>query len=105
MYAVVEAGGSQYTVEEGSLIKVQKIEGASGDKVTLDKVLLISDGDNAAVGKPYIDRASVEAELVTQDKSDKVMTFKFKRRTKYRRTIGHRQAYTELKITRINTPH
>ncbi len=105
MYAVVEAGGSQYTVEEGSLIKVQKIDGASGDKVTLDKVLLISDGDTAEVGKPYVERASVEAELVAQDKSDKVMTFKFKRRTKYRRTIGHRQAYTELKITRINTPH
>ena len=105
MYAVVETGGCQFTVEEGSLIKVQKIEGASGDKVTLDKVLLISDGENAAVGKPYIDHASVEAELVTQGKSEKVMTFKFKRRTKNRRTIGHRQNYTELKITRINTPH
>lgn len=105
MYAVVEAGGSQYTVEEGSLIKVQKIEGASGDKITLDKVLLISDGEKAEVGKPYVASASVEAELVGQDKADKVMTFKYKRRTKYRRTIGHRQIYTELKITRINTPH
>jgi large subunit ribosomal protein L21 len=105
MYAVVETGGCQFTIEEGSLIKVQKLEGASGDKVTLDKVLLISDGANAEVGKPYIDHASVEAELVTQGKSEKVMTFKFKRRTKSRRTIGHRQNYTELKITRINTPH
>lgn len=105
MYAVVETGGAQFTVEEGSLIKIQKIDGASGDKVTLDKVLLISDGDKAEVGRPYIEQASVEAELVAQDKADKVMTFRYKRRTKSRRTIGHRQAYTELKITRINAPH
>lgn len=104
MYAVVETGGAQFTVEEGSLIRIQKIDGASGDKVTLDKVLLISDGDKAEVGRTYIERASVEAELVAQDKADKVMTFRYKRRTKSRRTIGHRQAYTELKITRINAP-
>lgn len=104
MYAVIETGGTQFTVEEGTSVKVPRIDGTTGDKVTLDKVLLISDGNEPKVGSPYLENASVEAELVTQDKHDKVLIYKYKRRTKYRRTQGHRQDYTELKITKINSP-
>lgn len=102
MYAVVEAAGAQLTVEEGALVRVPKLDGAVGDKVTLDKVLLISDGPT--IGSPYIENASVEAELTDQGLDDKITIYKFKRRTKYRRTNGHRQHFTELKITKINTP-
>ncbi len=102
MYAVVETGGSQFTVEEGSQIRIPKIEGSSGDKITLDKVLLISDGNEPVVGTPYIENATVEAELVDQGKAEKVTVYKKKRRTKYRRTHGHRQQFTEVKITKIN---
>jgi len=104
MYAIVETGGTQFTVEEGAEVRVPKLVGNSGDKVTIDKVLLISDGKEPQVGKPYLENASVEAELVNQTKGDKVLIYKYKRRTKYRRTQGHRQDYTELKITKINSP-
>jgi large subunit ribosomal protein L21 len=104
MYAVVETGGTQVTVEEGTQLKVPRIDGEIGDKITLDKVLLISGGTEPIVGYPYLENASVEAELVSQGKDDKVTVYKFKRRTKYRRTAGHRQKFTELKITRINSP-
>lgn len=104
MYAVVETGGTQFTIEEGTLIRIPKIEGSIGDKVTLDKVLLISDDTDPKVGKPYIENATVDAELTAQEKDDKVTIYKYKRRTKYRRTVGHRQEYTEVKILKINAP-
>lgn len=104
MYAVVETGGLQFTVEEGALVKVPQIDGSVGDKVTLDKVLLIADEKEPLVGKPYLENASVDAELVAQDRDAKVTVYKYKRRTKYRRTKGHRQSFTELKITKINSP-
>ncbi len=104
MYAVIETGGTQFTVEEGASVKIPRIDGTAGDKLTLDKVLLISDGKDPKVGTPYLENASVEAELVAQDKDEKVLIYKYKRRTKYRRTKGHRQDYTEVKITKINAP-
>ncbi|MFH1699834.1 MAG: 50S ribosomal protein L21 [Candidatus Zixiibacteriota bacterium] len=104
MYAVIETGGTQFTVEEGALVKVPKLDGAVGEKVTIDKVLLISGNDKPVVGNPYVENATVEAELLAQDKDEKITVYKIKRRTKYRRTKGHRQSYTELKITKINTP-
>jgi large subunit ribosomal protein L21 len=104
MYAVVETGGSQFTVEEGNLIRIPKIDGSVGDRITLDKVLLLSDGENPIIGTPYVENASVEAEVTDQTKDEKVTVFKFKRRTKYRRTRGHRQMFSELRITKINVP-
>ena len=104
MYAVVETGGSQFTVEEGKQIRIPKIDGSVGDKITLDKVLLVSDGQNPIIGTPYVENASVEAEVTDQTKDEKVTVFKFKRRTKYRRTRGHRQMFSELRITKINVP-
>ena len=104
MYAVIETGGTQFTVEEGGQIKVPKIEGSIGDKITLDKVLLISNGQEPKVGTPYLENATVDAELTAHDKDDKITVYKFKRRTKYRRTKGHRQPFSELKILKINAP-
>jgi large subunit ribosomal protein L21 len=104
MYAVIETGGTQFTVEEGALVKVPRLDGAVGEKVTIDKVLLISGNNEPIIGNPYVENATVEAELSAQDKDEKVTIYKYKRRTKYRRTNGHRQFYSELKITKINSP-
>ncbi len=104
MYAVVETGGQKFTVEEGNTLRVPRMAGAVGDKVKIDKVLLISDGAAPQVGLPYLADASVEAELVGQIKDEKIVIYKYKRRTKSRRTRGHRQQLTELKITKISAP-
>lgn len=104
MYAVVETGGQKFTVEEGGLLRVPRLDGATGDKVTLEKVLLVSDGNEPLIGRPYVENATVEAELVAQAKDEKILIYKYKRRTKSRRTHGHRQHYTELKITKIHAP-
>jgi len=104
MYAVIETGGTQFRVEEGAQVKVPLMDGSAGDSVTIDKVLLVSNDKEPVVGKPYIDNATVEAELLGHGKADKVLVYKYKRRTKFRRTNGHRQQFTELKITKINSP-
>ncbi|MCK5127411.1 MAG: 50S ribosomal protein L21 [candidate division Zixibacteria bacterium] len=104
MYAVIETGGTQFRVEEGVQVKVPLMDGSAGDKVSIDKVLLISGDKESQIGKPYLDNANVEAELIGHGKDDKVIVYKFKRRTKYRRSNGHRQQFTELKITKINAP-
>lgn len=104
MYAVIETGGTQIRVEEGGEVNVPYLEGTAGDKITIDKVLLISGGKEPLIGQPYVENANVEAELTAQDREDKVIVYKFKRRTKYRRTAGHRQKVTLLKIMKINSP-
>jgi large subunit ribosomal protein L21 len=101
MYAVIESGGTQFNVEEGKTIKVPRIDGKAGDSITIDKVLLISDGSDPKIGTPYLEGASVDAELIGQNPGEKVLVYKFRRRTKYRRLRGHRQPLTELKITKI----
>lgn len=102
MRAIIETGGMQFPVEDNTVIRVPKIEVEVGQKIDFDRVLLISGPDRFALGKPYIDGAKVSAEILGHGKSDKVIVFKFKRRRKYRRTIGHRQAYTEIKILNIS---
>lgn len=104
MFAVIESGGQKYTVEEGVTLKVPRLTGAPGEKIKLDKVLLVSDGKSPLVGTPYLANATVDAELVTQGRDEKITIFKYKRRTKYRLTRGHRQQYSELKITKIHAP-
>ena len=100
-YAIVATGGKQLKVAVGDSVKVEKLDVEVGKEITLDKVLLISDDQEPKIGKPYVDKAKVVAEVVDQDKSKKVRVFKYKKRKKYRKLKGHRQAYTELKITRI----
>ena len=101
MYAVVRTGGKQYRVAPGELLKVEKLEGAAGQKVELDDVLLIADGETVHVGRPKLDGAKVAAEIVEQDRHRKVLVFKYKRRKRYRLRKGHRQQYTAVKIDQI----
>ena len=101
MYAVIKTGGKQYRVAEGQKLRVEKLAGAAGDKVTFDEVLLVG-GDAPKIGQPLVKGASVAAEIVGQDRGKKIVVFKFKRRKNYRRKNGHRQPYTELKITGIS---
>jgi len=102
MYAVIKTGGKQYRVEQGDLLKVEKIEVATGDKLTFDEVLLVADGDSVKVGQPVLDGAKVEAEVVSQGRHKKIRIVKFRRRKHYRKQQGHRQWFTEVKITAIN---
>jgi large subunit ribosomal protein L21 len=103
MYAVLETGGVQFSVKEGDRIRTPKLEVQSQEKIVLDKVLFIG-GEESKVGSPYIEGAKVEAKVVGTGKGEKVVVFKKKKRVKYRRTTGHRQHYTELKIEKIIVP-
>jgi large subunit ribosomal protein L21 len=101
MYAVVTSGGKQYKVEEGDILRVEKIPGQVGGSITFDQVLMVSDGENINVGQPVLNDAAVEGHIVEQGKAKKVIVFKYKRRKRYRRKHGHRQPYTAVKIDSI----
>jgi large subunit ribosomal protein L21 len=100
MYAIIATGGKQYKVSEGDVIRVEKLVEAD-EKVTFDQVLLVSDAD-VKVGNPTVANASVEATVVGNGKAKKVIVYKYKRKTGYHKKNGHRQAYTEVKIDKIN---
>lgn len=100
MYAVIKTGGKQYRVSEGDRIRVEKLPGEVGSDITFDEVLMLG-GEKVAVGTPRVDGASVKATIVAQDRAKKVIVFKYKRRKGYRRKYGHRQPFTELKITGV----
>ena len=97
MKAIIETGGKQYSVEVGSEIFVEKLDGQEKDKVTFDKVLVLGD----VIGHPYVDGAKVTGEIVKQGKQRKIRIFKYRQKTNYHRTQGHRQPYTKVKITSI----
>lgn len=101
MYAVIKTGGKQYRVQQGDRLRVEKLAGDVGGNVTLDEVLMIG-GDKVVIGTPMVSGAKVTAEIVAQDRDKKVIIFKFRRRKNYRRKRGHRQPFTELKITGIS---
>ena len=101
MYAVVKTGGKQYRVEKNDVIKVEKLAGEAGSTVSLDTVLLVNDGKASTVGSPVVEGAVVEAEVLEQGRADKVVVFKKNRRQNYRRTKGHRQHQTVLRVTDI----
>lgn len=101
MYAVIKTGGKQYRVSEGSRLRVEKLTGNAGDKLEFAEVLMLG-GDKVAVGKPFVAGAKVTAEIVAQGRAKKVIVFKIRRRKRYRRHNGHRQPFTELKITGIS---
>ncbi len=102
MFAVIKTGGKQYRVAKGDLVAVEKLEGNAGDAVQLSDVMALG-GDKPQVGAPLISGAAVAAEIVAQTKTDKVIVFKKKRRQNYRRTQGHRQQQTLLRVTDIIT--
>ena len=101
MYAVIESGGKQHRVEEGEVLKLEKLDAATGDKVDFDKVLMVGEGESVTIGTPYVEGSKVTAEVLNQDRADKVKIIKFNRRKHYRKQQGHRQWYTEVKITGI----
>ena len=101
MYAVVKTGGKQYKVSEGDLLKVEKLEGAVGETVELNEVLMVG-GDKVAIGTPLVPSASVVGKIIQQGKNKKILVFKSKRRKNSRKLNGHRQHMTVLKIEKIN---
>jgi large subunit ribosomal protein L21 len=101
MFAVVKTGGKQYKVAQGDVIQVEKLAGEAGSKVQLVEVMLINDNGKAKIGTPFIAGAKIDAEIVGQERSRKVIVFKKKRRQNYRRKNTHRQDYTILRITGI----
>jgi large subunit ribosomal protein L21 len=102
MYAVFSTGGKQYRAVPGEVIRVEKLDAEEGSTVTIDRVLMIGDGDNVTVGAPLVKGATVAAKVRGHGRADKVMIVKFRRRKHYRKQQGHRQHYTEIEITGIN---
>jgi large subunit ribosomal protein L21 len=101
MYAVIVTGGKQYKVAEGEYLKIEKLEIGAGESVTFDRVLLVANGDDVQIGAPVVDGATVTAEIVAQGRHDKIRIIKFRRRKHHMKRQGHRQWYTEIKITGI----
>jgi large subunit ribosomal protein L21 len=101
MYAVIRTGGKQYKVEEGDILRVEKLEAVKGDSITFDDVLLVG-GEDYAIGSPTVKGAQVSASVVRQFRDKKIIVFKMKRRKRYRKTLGHRQYLTEVRITKIS---
>ncbi len=101
MYAVVVTGGKQHRVREGDLVQIEKIEGEVGAKVSFDRVLMLGGEGETKIGAPQVEGARVDAEILRQGRLRKVLVFKKKRRKNYRRLYGHRQPFTQLRITGI----
>ncbi|MCR5650633.1 MAG: 50S ribosomal protein L21 [Lachnospiraceae bacterium] len=101
MYAIIATGGKQYRVSEGDVIRVEKLKAAEGESVTFEDVLAIGD-DKLTVGNPTIEKASVAAKVLKQGRAKKVIVYKYKNKSGYHKKNGHRQAYTEVQIDKIN---
>ncbi len=102
MYAVIQTGGKQYRVEQGTTLKIEKLELGAGDSVEFDKVLMVQSEDGTKIGQPYLESGKVTAEVVSQGRHDKVKIIKFKRRKHHMKQMGHRQYFTEVQITGIS---
>ncbi len=101
MYAVILSGGKQHRVEEGEVLKLEKLEVATGEEVQFDKVLMVGEGESVKVGTPYVEGSQVTAEVLNQGRGKKISIIKFNRRKHFRKQQGHRQWFTEVKITGI----
>ncbi|SDT91466.1 50S ribosomal protein L21 [Halopseudomonas salegens] len=102
MYAVIVTGGKQYKVAEGEYLRVEKLEAETGSSIEFDKVLLVGNGDDIKIGVPVVDGAKVTAEVTEHGRGDKVRIIKFRRRKHHMKRQGHRQWFTEIKITGIS---
>ncbi len=102
MFAVFESGGKQHRVVEGEVVRLERLDGAPGDNVVFDRVLMIAEGDDIAIGEPLVEGGLVTGEVVTQGRGKKINVIKFKRRKNYLRKKGHRQSFTDVRITAIN---
>jgi large subunit ribosomal protein L21 len=103
MYAVIQTGGKQYRVSQGDLITVEKLAGAAGDRVEIDSVLMVGEGNQVTVGQPRLEQARVVGTIVRQERAAKVIIYKHKRRKGYQKKQGHRQWQTLLRVTHILT--
>jgi large subunit ribosomal protein L21 len=101
MYAVIKTGGKQFKVTEGDILKVEKLSTDVGKVLNLNSVLTLVDGDKVTIGKPMIKGASIDATVISHGRRDKVKIFKMNRRKGYRKSQGHRQSFTEIKIDKI----
>jgi len=102
MYAIIRTGNRQYRAEVGKTVDVERLPNEVNDTVEITDILLVGDGDNTVVGSPVVDGAVVKATVVEQYRADKVIVFKYRQRTNYRRKRGHRQYYTRLRIDDIS---
>ena len=102
MYAVIKSGGKQHRVQEGEFLRLEKLDVATGENVDFDEVLMVVDGDNVKVGAPLVEGGKVSAEVLSHGRADKVKIIKFNRRKHSRKQMGHRQWFTEVKITGIS---
>jgi large subunit ribosomal protein L21 len=103
MYAVIKTGGKQYRVTPGEDVKVEKLPGNAGDPVIFENVLLTSDGEDVALGKPFLEKAKVVGRITRHGRDKKVLVFKYKRRKGYRKKQGHRQDFTIVKVDNIES--
>lgn len=99
MKAIIETGGKQYTVEEGKVLYIEKLNAEAGEKIVFDKVLMAGD----AIGRPYVEGAKVTAEVVKHGKQKKILVYKYNAKKKYRKMQGHRQPYTKVEIKKIES--
>lgn len=102
MYAVIKTGGKQYPVKVGDVINIAKLEVEKGSNVDFDQVLMVGNGESVQIGKPLVEGSKVTAEVVDHGRGKKVKIIKFKRRKHHMKQMGHRQDYTQVKITAIN---
>ncbi|HJR54552.1 MAG TPA: 50S ribosomal protein L21 [Gemmatimonadota bacterium] len=102
MRAIIETGGKQFAVSPNQTIRVPSMQGEPGDRVTFDRVLYAAEGDGVHLGAPHLAGASVTAEIVKQGRGPKITVFKYKRRKRYSRKKGHRQGFTELRVTGVD---
>lgn len=103
MFAVIATGGKQYRVAPGDVIRVEKLNVEEGDNIDFANVLMVDNGENTIVGTPYVEGGKVSGKIRSQGRAKKIEIVKFRRRKNYRKKLGHRQAYTEVEITTINS--
>jgi len=101
MYAIIQTGGKQYRVQEGDILKIEKLEGAAGEKLILDQVLMVKDDNGTRIGTPTVNAAQVTVAVIEQGREKKIVVYKYKRRKNYRRKQGHRQSYTKVIVEKI----
>lgn len=102
MFAVIESGGKQHRVQEGDVLRLEKLDAETGASITFDRVMLVGEGEDVTIGTPLVAGGSVTAEVLGHGRHDKVTVIKFKRRKDYDKKQGHRQHYTEIKVTGIS---
>jgi large subunit ribosomal protein L21 len=100
-YAVITSGGKQYKVTEGQFLKLEKLDVEQNHSIEFDKILMVSDGDKVKIGEPYVKGCIVKAEVVSHGRGEKMMIIKLKRRKHHMKRLGHRQSYTQIRITGI----